>query len=938
MRITRKTIGEGAWSRPGALVLGAGVVALAVLGILAAGQAAAQVSEATVEAIVVDETGAPMPGVAVGLKNVATGLTRDGVTNVGGTVRFSSIPPGTIRLKVSLMGFETSEQEVVLRIGQLARPRFTLRTKAISEVITVTAQAPLVDVYKMDDSANISPEQIRDLPIATRNFEQLAFVTPGVQRERGTYRFITGGPVVGSGGNASQATILVDGVDYTDPALGLAKTRISQDAISEFRVITNQFDTEIGGSSGGALSILTKSGTNELSGTVYGFYRNQNLQARKVTDLQANSFDMGQYGLTLGGPIVKDRAHFFLSAEYNRQNSYVNFRPGGAYSSLASDVKVPYDQLLLYGGVDLTVSDRQRAAVRLDYERFREQNFRVGGVLDESSGQQLNRDNYNLTLSDTWNPKSTLTNELRGQIGTRKYAEPANSQSTALWFSGGATLQTGGNILGDLLGEGNQWELRDTLYLNFSGKTGTHDVKVGAGLQRVNERSRIDTYQTGLFWYVGDLPVQPLLYAYGVGSSDVRIGTNRVGAFLQDDWRPSANLTVSLGLRWDYDSNGNDPDISVPLVPNGRSTDTKNYQPRLGISWDVTGNGQVVARGGAGIFAGRYLLVPAFTELQQNGTGGRRLYTRVNGYYYGLPQPYWLDPNNPTTTGIALPISITLMDQTMKTPTSQQYSLGVTTRLGRTGLYFDAQGVWVKGKDEIVIRDVNWNGNANPTRPNKNYTNINTYTNEGRSEYKALVLSLNGNLRGGHVLTASATFADKKNISDDFSPDFTTAYPSDPANMEAEYGRGRSAERFRFVLSGIFRLPLGFTAAPILEYGVGQPWTSRIGYDFNGDSFNSDRYPGVDRFAQEGPVYHNFSLRLSKAFKLAGAAQVELVAEGFNLFNSVNYDVTSVQSGQNLAGPTLANPKAPLVPNPRYGQYLSTLDARQIQFGARVSF
>jgi hypothetical protein len=397
-------------------------------------------------------------------------------------------------------------------------------------------------------------------------------------------------------------------------------------------------------------------------------------------------------------------------------------------------------------------------------------------------------------------------------------------------------------------------------------------------------------------------------------------------------------VTVSLGLRWDYDSNGNDPDISVPLVPNGRPTDTKNFQPRLGFSWDVKGDGQVVARGGAGIFAGRYLLVPAFTELQQNGIGGRKLFTRVNGYWLGLPQPYWLDPANPTTTGVALPLSITLMDQTLKTPTAQQYSLGVTTKLGKTGLYFDAQGVWVKGKDEIVIKDANWNGNANPTRPNKTYTNINTYTNEGHSEYKALVLSLNGNLKGGHVITASATFADKKNISDDFSPDFTTAYPSDPANMEAEYGRGRSAEKFRFVLSGVFRLPLGFTAAPIFEYGVGQPWTSRIGYDFNGDSFNSDRYPGVDRFAEEGPVYHNFSLRLSKAFKFGDTAQIELIAEGFNLFNSVNYDVTSVQSGQNLSGPTLANPKAALVVNPRYGQYLTTLDARQIQFGARVSF
>src|SRR5213076_992549 len=107
---------------------------------------------------------------------------------------------------------------------------------------------------------------------------------------RGAFRFINGGPVIGAAGNASQSTILVDGVDYTDPALGLSRTRFSQDAIREFRVITNRFDTEVGGSAGGALSIVTKTGTNDLHGNVFGFFRDNALRAQGAFEQKKNDY------------------------------------------------------------------------------------------------------------------------------------------------------------------------------------------------------------------------------------------------------------------------------------------------------------------------------------------------------------------------------------------------------------------------------------------------------------------------------------------------------------------------------------------------------------------------------------------------------------------------------------------------------------------------
>ena len=909
-----------------------GVAALAAL-LLSAPRATSQVADAVLEAEVVDATAIALPGVAVNVTRPDTGLTRNGVSAGNGLAAFRGLPTGSYDVTATLAGFEpTVMKGVVLRVGQTQKVRLTLRTSKSAE-ITVTGDVPLVDVFKTDSSTNIVPEQIRDLPVANRNFENLAFIAPGVQRERGAFRFVTGGPVIGGGGNASQSTILVNGVDFTDPALGLAKTRISQDAIAEFRVIANRFDSEVGGSAGGAISVVTRSGTNAFKGTVFGFHRNDSLRAKGALETGEADFNRTQLGLSLGGPIVKDSTHFFLSLEQVDAKNVVPFRPGGAFVSQAKDIENPFKQTLAYLGLDQRVGEASRLTLRADLERYREENFRAGGVADESYGQELNRDNMNVALGFISTLSSRTSNELRAQGGKRKYVEPGNSKGVAEWFTSGVTLQTGGNILGDLLGEGTFYEVRDTLTHQIAAGSATHDLKAGISAMFVNDRSLIDTYNTGLLLYPTDVRGTPSAFLYGEGSSDAEISTQRYGIFVQDDFRPMTNLTISLGIRYDLDTKGNNPDDSYPQSPGSRGKDTNNIQPRLGFSWDFAKDGSFVARGGAGLFTGRYLLVPSFQEIAFNGVTGRKLRTRVS--LPGLA----INPASPYTTGFLLPsIDLALLDGELEAPQSTQVSLGLTARLGKTGLYADIEGIYVKGKNEIVIRDFNWKGDAvGGGRPNAAFGQINKYTNEGRSEYKALVFSLNGTLGGGHIVTASATLADKKNISDDFSPEFPTGYPSDPANIEAEYGRARSAERFRLVLSGVFRLPLGFTAAPIVEYGSGQPWTQRYGYDYNGDGKTGDRPAGVERFGEDGPSFRQVSLRITKGFNL-GAVSIDLIAEAFNLFNTANFDVTSVDNSRAFSGPTLAAPTRPVVSNPNYGAYRATLSPREIQLGARVSF
>jgi Carboxypeptidase regulatory-like domain/TonB dependent receptor len=897
--------------------------------------AVAEVDKAAVDAVALDQSKAPLPGVTVTVARPETGWQTMAVTDTSGSAKFTSLTPGNYTITFTLEGFApVSQKNIQLLVGQTAKLSVVLQPSA-SETLTVTATTPVVDVHKTDSSTNIVPEQIEQLPVADRQFERLAFIAPGVERERGTFRFINGGPVVGAGGNASQATILVDGVDLTDQVNGLARARFSQDAVREFRVIQNRFDSEIGGSAGGAMSIVTKSGTNDLHGSLFGFFRDASLRSKGALDLQKNNdYSRHQLGFTAGGPLQRDRTFFFASLEQINEKNIVLFRPGGAFAAQAADVRHPFDQTLLFGSVDLNMNAQMTGGVKVVYEKYTEDNFRVGGVADASYGQTLERKNWNGTFEHNWALSSVASNEARLQYGKRRFFEPTNSDALSEWFSSGNTLQTGSNILGDLLGDGNTWELRDTYHHSLTIGRSSHDLKAGFSYQRVHERFRLDTYEHGLMIWLTDTRTLPLAYAYGVGSSDVSTSTNIYGGFLEDGWRPNANLLVNLGVRYDLDSNGNNAGFTHPLIPTPRKRDTNNVQPRGSFTYDLRGDGTNVLRGGAGKFTGRMLLVPALSELQANGVTGRVTFTRVNGALFGIPA-LALDPNHPTTTGIPSKPAITLLSPTYKAPDAKQASLGYTAKLGHSRLFFDTEAIYVKGENEIVIHDVNWSGNATHTRPLPQYDQVNEYTNDGRSKYKALVFSLNGNVRQNDLITASVTMASKHNISDDFSPDFPTGYPNDPADLASEYGRARGTEKYRFVLSGVFHAPWGVNVAPIYEYGSGQPWTQRLGYDYNGDGKNSDRPLGVGRNTMDGPIFRQLSLRLTKAFPISGWGQLEAIAEAFNLANNRNFDVSSVQGGRYLSGPTIANPKAAFVPNPRYGRFTATLPAREIQLGVR---
>jgi len=373
------------------------------------------------------------------------------------------------------------------------------------------------------------------------------------------------------------------------------------------------------------------------------------------------------------------------------------------------------------------------------------------------------------------------------------------------------------------------------------------------------------------------------------------------------------------------------------VLDGSRSVDTDNIQPRLSFTWDAAGDGTTVIRGGVGRFVGRINSLAAKYELQFNGITARTLRRNLSVPELGI----WIDPGDPENTGLALAPDILLLGDEAPSPESIQAGLGLSQRLGSTGLRLEVDAVYVEGDNEIALGDSNWRGNDDPCqdelfpasacRIDPAYNQIERYTSEGRSRYVAGTVAINGILTGGHLLTASLTVADRKSIADEIAD--INAQPSDPADIEAEWGRANTDERYRLVISGVFRLPWRMTVAPIYEYGSGQPWNRVLGWDANQDGYFTDRDDGVARNDQDGPTFSQLSLRLAKSISL-GRGELELMLEVFNLFNTTNYDVGSVVNNEIIVDPQTFQ----FVPNPEFGTYTSTLPPREIQLGLRYSF
>ena len=845
-----------------------------------------------------------------------------------------------------------SSRRLTLRIGQTAKLKVVLRAKAIAESVTVDRRgAPrrrlqdrLVDEHRprADPGRSRSPN---------REFEKLAFIAPGVQRERGEFRFVTGGPVIGSGGNASQSTILVDGVDYTDPALGLAKTRVSPGR--HRRVPRRQHPLR---RRGRRLRRRRPDGPHEdrderaSRARVFALLPRRRRCAPRAPSsrTRASTSAAASTASRSAGRSSRTRPTSSSRPSTSTRSSPRSSGPRAPSCRQAADVEVPFNQILAFGSVTHSLTDSQSLLVKADYERYREENFRVGGVQDvvlrpgaPARQLQLHR------AATPGSSGATTTNELRAQ-----YRQPEVLRADELRRRRRLVLDR----------QHAQDRRQHPRRPPRRGRP-VRDPRHALPPPRRQERHARRQGRRRLAARQGPLDHRHVRRTgSSSGATDTqgasrsptptasaratsRSTTDRIAALrpgrLAPDVEPDGQPRPPLRPRHERQQ----PGLHAPARPRAARRRTRTTSSRASASPGTSRTtAQFVARGGWGLFTGRYLLVPSFTELQQNGVTGRKLYTRVNGAPLRPARP-----SRSTRTTRRRRASRSRRHHPPRhrrstPPRRTSPALGLTDAARADRPLPRRRGrLRRRATKEIIVRDVELERQRDPRpRPNKSYNQINIYTNDGHSEYKAAhVRASTARSRAATSSPRSVTFADKKNLNDDFSPEFPTGYPSDPAEHR---GRVRPRPLARGAAASSSPASSGsrgqFTLAPIFEYGTGQPWTQPLGYDYNGDGKNADRLPGVDRFGEDGPVFRSFDLRLTKAFALGRPASLERDRRGVQPLQH-RRTTTSPRSTarEYLSGPTLANPSAAVRQEPELRQVLARrCRPREIQLGAGFAF
>jgi hypothetical protein len=382
-------------------------IRLAVFAILLATASAlpalSQSATGSIEGIVLDSSGAVLPGVTVTAVHRDTGASRSTVTDESGLFRLPLLPVGTYEVTAELGGFSTRKQpEVVLTIGQTATLRVEMTVASLAETVTVSGASPVLETSRTSASSTVDETAVQNLPVNGRNFIDFALLTPGVTRDVRT------GDISFAGQRGTLNSLVVDGADSNNTFFGQAVGRtgsgrapyqFSQDAVKEFQVNSSSFSAEYGRAGGAVINVVTKSGTNELHGSAFEFYRDKALNANnainELNNRPKSPYHYHQFGGTLGGPIVRNRHFYFFNYDGQRNTQpnvvFLNLpstTPSDAATLAAIDRLRPLafdwerrlDQDVFLLKTDHELSGSHRVSLRYNHQNFTGEGFEAGGA------------------------------------------------------------------------------------------------------------------------------------------------------------------------------------------------------------------------------------------------------------------------------------------------------------------------------------------------------------------------------------------------------------------------------------------------------------------------------------------------------------------------------------------------------------------------------
>ena len=836
----------------------------------------------------------------------------------------------------------------------------------MEEEIVVTAESPIVETTNPSVTAAVSDQQIQNLPLQGRDFTDFVALTPGTIS--GNTEEISGGRGgVNIGARGVQNSFNVDGANSQSAFFGEERggTRppftFSQGAIKEFQVLKSSYNLQFQ-ATGGVINAITKSGTNDFHGEVWGYYTDDSLTEEDALGRKGDSEQI-QYGAAVGGPIVRDKLHFFTSVdtqdyETPKFTEFYDFPSGreddfNALTGLDYDTETATapqtnDALVFLLKFDWQLGVNNLLTARYNYSDQEGINQTSSYTTDGLSTNGLEGNSFSsavLTLNSVLSDRAF--NEVFGQYAFEERPREANNTSIP-----GATIRWYRAVFGQ-----NQFlpnfldEKRFQLVDNFTYYAGNHTLKAGINFDWVNFDDGFCRYCSGYyeFWDWDDFLDGEDAAAYTQAFSEfdgtVEYDTNYYAFYLQDDWRVSPNFTFTYGLRYDLQANPT-PYETNPLWPDTGQIpdDTDNWSARVGFAWDIRGDGKQVLRGGAGRF---YDNTPTLLIANAMLANGIRV-VRVSGNCGSdIDCPSW--PNIYQDLG-DLPSArsdIFVFDTAFENPETNRFSIGYEAEVVRD-LSLGIDVIYQETSKLERKQDQNLEANGGETldgRPTYDrYTvqpdlgKIMQFTSDAEAEYTAVMITARKRFSNRWFIDASYTWSDAKdNDSNERSVSSSSDYPDDQYNLGADWGPSAFDSTHKFVASFAWQLPANFMVTAIGLYRTGFPYSAFDDRDLNTDGYvNNERavvevsdgvYQHYKRNTFRQPDFKTLDLRLSWTARFGRNLELELIGEVFNVLGADNYYTTEFD---------LVNSDGSF--DEDFGELNEAGSPRRYQFGAKFRF
>jgi outer membrane receptor protein involved in Fe transport len=946
--------------RTGGAAFGFTVSLLLLLSGAAPMGAAAQVVGGNISGTIADESGGALPGVTVTIRNTATGAQQTFVTEANGNYRVVALQPGRYEISAELAGFATVKRELVLTIGADVAVDLKMGVAALQETITVSGDAPLIEVTRAAPSSVIVDEQIRALPVLDRNFLALAQTMPGAAPNY-TSKFSR----VKFGGPADQRngyTTIVDGGDLDDAIWGDPTVNVSQDAVQEFKVFRNQFDAQYGAALAAVVTVATRSGTNDLHGSGYFFGRDDALNARNAFARSKPVYEQQRVGGSLGGAVVQNRTHYFTAYEYNNvdRENIISLPSSNPFSTRENgSFPAGSTEHMFVAKLDHRLNSRNSFFVR--YALDDQLATRTGNRSSDSNNVNDSSKMHSVIGEDNWVFSNTLVNTLRVHYMWNEVATVPVVRGVAAEQRPSVT--TGQDWTSPQFFPRSRLQLFETLYKS----AGNHDLKFGGDYTYAKHAYDAHFYESGQWYFSTDAAFNansPATWPFAFVQQTTGLynyNSHILAAYVQDDWRVADRVRLNLGLRYDLDTNLRMNDVYRQVladpayaglgnfVSNDRGTDADNFQPRIGMTYDIRGNGTLIGRAGFGRYVTRHRHYFGLTAQDRllgiavriEDPNQLRNYPDINAVLGGRSLEEYV------TSGAAR--SLYVIPDNYELPESLNTTVGFGWQLNATtGLdvdYVHAYGYNQLGALDLNLPETGRVGASNP-RPVRQFTEVKSLENFTKSWYDALETQLRTRVRGVDMLTVSYTLSRSYR-------DGVNHYQTYPGTMRTPHERGYSEmdSRHNLSVSGSSTLPYGFQFSGILRALSGNPFSVSAGFDIDGDGQSqNDRPEGLPMTVGREKVQESLEiintlrasrnlapiteehvklepfialdLRLTKQFDLGTTRSVELFLEGYNILNRVNF-----AGGGNGS-----------IISPAFLIRSSAREARQVQLGGRFSF